>query len=90
MSAAVVATTNALAAAGGLVRLAPEEFMTIVHRADNPLVVHARTWTLFLTKGMHQYLTSYRGINFVTTTRDELGLPKGTELIQATTMFLPV
>jgi hypothetical protein len=63
--------------------------LSILDRSDNPLVVYAKQWALF-ANGMHQYLTSYRGINFVTMSGDELPLPKGTELICAKSMFLPV
>ena len=89
-AAAAAAVTNAIAAAGGLVRVAPEVFQELLYRTDDPLVVYAETWVLFDYLGRHRYLMPYRGINFVTNSPEELQLPKGTELIRAKSIFLPV
>ena len=48
-----------------------------------PLVIHAVGGT-FTTK--YNYLTSYKGLAFVTTAPRELTLPPGTELIVAKTL----
>ena len=89
-AAAAAAIANAVAASGGLVRLTPADFLAILDRTENPLVVYANFWVLFSYGGRHHYLTPYRGINFVTQSAEELWLPKGVELIRAKSLFAPV
>jgi len=55
----------------------------LVTRQAAPLVIHAVVGT-FTTK--YNYLTSYKGLAFVTTAPRELNLPPGTELIVAKTL----
>ncbi|WP_254507281.1 hypothetical protein [Anatilimnocola floriformis] len=88
-AAAAAAVMNAVAAAGGLIRLAPEEFQSLLYRAEDPLVVYSNQWVLF-TYGAHNYLMPYRGVNFVTRSVEELILPKGAEVIVAKSLYLPV
>ena len=87
-AAAAIAAGNAIAAAGGIVRLDPEEFLAILDRSEDPLVIYANQWMPFV--GRHCYLMSYRGFHFVTRSIEELPLPKGTELIRAKSIFTPV
>jgi hypothetical protein len=89
-AAAAAAMAHAIAASGGLVRLEPEDFLAILDRSENPLVVYANFWVPFWFGGRHQYLTPYRGLTFVTRSADELWLPKGVELIRAKSLFVPV
>jgi hypothetical protein len=89
-AAAAAAISNAIIAAGGIARVVPDVFLSLLDRAENPLVVYTNCWVLFKVAGKHQYLTSYRGLTFVTRSTDELILPKGTEVIRARSMYLPV
>lgn len=80
---AVIQATRAL---GVIVRVAPESFMSIVQRQENPLVVHARGGLLTPN---HQYLTSYKGLAFFTKSSTELQLPFGAEVILAKSIWIP-
>ena len=79
-AAVVAATIQAIRASGVIVHVGGEEFLSIVNREPNMLVVHA-TGGLITTN--YQYLTSYRGLAFYTKTSVPLPLPKGLELVQA-------
>lgn len=84
--AVAVMIANATKASGVVVRVSPENFLSILGRAENPLVVHA-SGGIFLTK--YQYLTSYRGLAFYTKASAPVALPLGTELVQAESMWMP-
>lgn len=89
-AAAAAALANAVAAAGGMVRVDPADFLAIADRAEQPLVVHsAGPWVLFVGF-YHHYVMPYRGLTFVTKSTDPLLLPKGTELIESKYIYLPV
>ena len=83
MIGAVVAHTAAVTSVGIITRLEPEAFVELVSRQPSQLVVHA-AGGIFTTK--YKYLTSYKGLAFVTTSTSELTLPPGTELITAKTL----
>jgi len=68
-----------------IVFVEPEGFLTILKRQDKPLVVMQKGG-VFVTE--YQYLTSYKGLVFYLKSRDMLGLPPQTELVQAKTMNL--
>ena len=83
-AAAVIA--NAVKASGVVVRVSPENFLAILQRIENPLVVHA-SGGIFSTK--YQYLTSYKGLAFHTKAPQPVELPRGTELVQAQSLWMP-
>lgn len=84
--AAQAAIANALKASGVVVRLEPAEWMSILKRTDAPLVVIG-TGGVF--KKHVQYLTSYRGLAFFTTSRDPLVLPGRAEIVSAKSISIP-
>ena len=84
--AAHAAIANAIKATGVVVRLEPAEWLTIVKRSDNPLVVIAEGG-MFQTK--YKYLTSYRGLAFFTKSASALVLPGRAEVITAKSMSIP-
>lgn len=84
--AAQAAIANALKASGVVVRLEPAEWMSILKRMDAPLVVIG-TGGVF--KKHVQYLTSYRGLAFFTTSRDPLVLPGRAEIVSAKSISIP-
>jgi hypothetical protein len=79
-AAAAAARMRAVTSAGVITRLAPDDFADVLTRQATPLVVHA-VGGFFTTK--YHYLTSYKGLAFVTTSPVELELPAGVELIVA-------
>ena len=83
---AAMAIANARRASGVVVSVTPENFAKIVARVEKPLVVHA-TGGIFSTS--YQYMTSYRGLAFYTKSRQPVGLPAGTELIAAESIWVP-
>ena len=84
--AAQAAIANALKASGVVVRLEPSEWMSILKRTDAPLVVIG-TGGVF--RKHVQYLTSYRGLAFFTTSRDPLVLPGRAEIVSAKSISIP-
>jgi hypothetical protein len=85
-AAAAAAIAQAIKASGVLVRLDPAEFMKIVGRVPDPLVVVA-TGGLF-TKN-YQYLVAYKGLAFYTKSAEPLQLPATTEVIAARGIWTP-
>ena len=85
-AAAAAAVAHAIKASGGIVRMAPEQFIKILGKADKPLVVHATGG--FFSKN-YQYLTSYKGIYFYTKSSNPLMLPGSAEVIVAEKIWVP-
>jgi len=85
-AAAAAAIAQAVKASGVVVRLEPEEFAKVLGRVAEPLVVYSKGG-LFSTR--HQYLTSYKGLGFFTSSRETLRLPAGSELITAGRIWIP-
>jgi len=89
MSAGAVAAANVIRAAratGIIVTVEPLEFLSLLKRNSNPLVVYATSW--FLTTN-YQYLTSYKGIAFFTRSSTPLPLPSDAELVHARGIWVP-
>jgi len=85
-AAAAAAIANATKASGVLVSVPPEDFMKIIGRADHPVVVMARGG--FLNR-KYRYLTSYKGLAFVTLSEQTLHFSGGVELITADKIWIP-
>lgn len=85
-AAAVAAIAQAIKASGVLVRLAPEEFLKILVRVKDPLVVVARGGWL---GDRHQYLVSYKGLAFYAGCDEALNLPTGCEVVAAKRLSIP-
>jgi hypothetical protein len=79
------AMINGIKASGAIVQVTPDDFLDILNRSEEPLVVHSPA-TLF-TK--NQYLTSYKGLFFYTKSPSELPLPAHIELMQAKKIWIP-
>jgi hypothetical protein len=80
------AIANAIKASGVVVRLEPGDWMTILKRTENPLVVIAEGG-MFKTK--YHYLTSYRGLAFFTKSPTALVLPGRAEIVTAKSISVP-
>ena len=85
-AAAAAAIAQAIKASGVLVRLDPAEFLKIVGRAPDPLVVVA-TGGLFAKN--YQYLVSHKGLAFYTKSSEPLLLPASAEVISAKSIWIP-
>ncbi|HMB55572.1 MAG TPA: hypothetical protein VKU40_19800 [Thermoanaerobaculia bacterium] len=84
-AAAAAAIANAIKASGTLVEVEPEDFLRLLGRADEALVVVAKAG-LFGKKT--RYLTSYRGLAFYTETADDLPLGSA-EVVVARKIWMP-
>ena len=85
-AAAAAAIAKAIKASGVIVHVEPDDFLGILQRQREALVVHA-TGGFFSTN--YQYLTSYKGLAFFTKSSAPLNLPSGTELVQAKKFWMP-
>ena len=85
-AAAAAAIANAIKASGAIVSVESTDFMTIVNKMKNPLVVYSESTFLF-TK--YNYLTSYKGLIFHTKTDTPLMLGPGIELIRSKKIWIP-
>ena len=86
--AAVVAQqiAQAIKASGAIVRVEPDDFLRILARSADPLVISALGGYL---SGGHDYLTSYKGIGFFTNSPSPLTLPEGAEIVTAQKIWIP-
>ena len=85
-AAVVAATIQAVRAMGVIVKLKPDDFLKIVNRVSEPLIVRAPHGA-FSKK--HDYLVTYKGFAFYTSTKDDLRLPPTVEVLNADSMYVP-
>ena len=86
VAAAYAAMANAVKASGAIVRVENRDFMIILNKTKDPLVIYAKG--NFIT-GKHQYLTAYKGLVFHTKSGDPLPLPSAAEIIHSNRIWLP-
>jgi hypothetical protein len=85
-AAAAAVIANATKASGVIVRVSAENFLAILRRVEAPLVVHA-AGGVFSTR--YQYLVSHKGLAFYAKLREPLQLPRGTEVVNAESIWIP-
>jgi hypothetical protein len=85
-AAGAAAIVNAIKASGVIVRVKPEEFSKLLNRAQDPLIVVAESG-IFTTS--YQYLMSYKGLAFFTSSPTLLPLPGGAEVVSAGSIWIP-
>lgn len=85
-AAAVAAMAQAIKASGAIVRVEPADFMTILEKVDNPLVVCSES--RFISIKYH-YLTSYKGLMFYTKSATPLMLRPSAEIVRAKKIWIP-
>jgi ABC-type transport system substrate-binding protein len=83
---AAAAIAQAIKASGAIVRVQPRDFMSVLQKIDQPLVVIAEGGLL---KTNYQYLTGYKGLVFFTKSETPLQLPSDIELITAKKIWIP-
>jgi len=86
VAAAAAAKANAIKAMGPIVVVEPHEFLDILQRTENPLVVHSPAG--MITK--YKYITSYKGLTFFTKSKEPLLIPASVETITAKKIELPM
>jgi hypothetical protein len=82
----IAAVANAIKANGVVISLEPGEWMKLLKRSDNPLIVIARGGTF---RRKYQYVTTYRGLAFFTKSEHPLVLPGRAEVISAKSISVP-
>jgi hypothetical protein len=85
-AAAAAAIARAIRASGAIVSVEPRDFLSMLQRQKEPLVIYA-TGGFFST--WHNYLSSYKGLAFYSTSPVELDLPRDVELVRARKIWIP-
>lgn len=85
-AAAAAAIANAIKANGVLVQVAEEDFLEILNRQEEPLVVWSPRRMFSFS---HRYLSSYKGLAFYLKSPHEITLPAHVETIQAGSIQIP-
>jgi hypothetical protein len=83
---AAAAIAQAVKASGAIVRVEPNDFLTLVGKSKSPLVVTAQGG---LFGKNYQYLTSYKGLAFFTKSSIALNLPGDAEIVQSAKIWMP-
>ncbi len=86
-AAAAAAIAQAIKASGAIVKMKPDDFLQIVYRADDPIVVMASSKVF--RKTSYKYITSYKGLAFYTKSPTQLSLGTGAELIYSKQIWIP-
>jgi hypothetical protein len=85
-AAHAAAVANAIKASGVVVRLDPRDFLTILGRTEEPLVV-VSYGGVFVKR--YKYLTSYKGLAFFTKSPNPIMLPSRAEIVSAKSISIP-
>ncbi|MCK5064875.1 MAG: hypothetical protein KAQ97_06310 [Candidatus Fermentibacteraceae bacterium] len=85
-TAAVAAMANAVKASGAIIRLEPEEFVKILSRTTEPVIVVAPSG---FKKKKTQYVLSWKGFVFHCISTEQMGFPRGAEIIAAKKIWIP-
>ncbi len=85
-AARAAAIAQAIKASGAIVRVEPDDFMMILSKTREPLVVMAKGGFL---KTNYQYLTAYKGLVFFTKSPAPLMLPGSAEVVAARQIWIP-
>jgi hypothetical protein len=85
-AAAAAAIAQAIKASGAIVRLEPRDFMSILGRIEEPLVIVAESKVF---KSSYHYLTSYKGLAFYAKSPTPLRLSADAQVIAAKRIWIP-
>lgn len=86
-AAAAAAIAQAIKASGAIVRMEPNDFMQIVGRADEAIVVMATSKIFGRTT--YKYITSFRGLTFFTKSSSRLSFGSGALMVSAKNIWVP-
>jgi hypothetical protein len=85
-AAAAAALAQAIKASGVLVHVEPSEFLNLLERAKDALVITSSGGLIWTS---YSYLFSYKGLAFYTKSSDPLDLPPNNEVIVAKSIWIP-
>ena len=85
-AAAHAAMINAVRAFGVIVTVEPEEFVEVVERLEEPLVVTSSGGFFSIE---YRYLVSYKGLTFFAKSKYPVQLPERAEIVVAKSLMLP-
>jgi len=85
--AAAAAIAQAVKASGAIVNMKPDDFVQILHRAEEPVVVMAIS--KIFGKTSYKYITSYKGLAFYTKSSSQLPIGIRMELVHAKSIWIP-
>jgi hypothetical protein len=85
-AAGAYATAEAIKASGAIVRVEPNDSLSIINRTDKQLVVIARARWL---RSNYQYLTAYKGLVFFRKSITALEFPSNAEIVTAREIWVP-
>jgi hypothetical protein len=80
---------NAIKASGILVQVSPEDFLNLVTKMENPLVIVQEGKKWWESGAQHKYLVGFRGFVFYTGSDEPLSLDWKTEIIRAERIWIP-
>lgn len=83
---AAVAIANAIKASGVVVRVEPEDFVRILGKVEQPLVIYAEGG---IFSKNYQYLTSYKGFAFFAKSAQPIQFATGIEIVRAGKIWIP-
>jgi len=86
-AAGAEAIAQAIKASGAIIKVEPMDFMTLLERAEKPLIVYSES--RFLSVSYH-YLMGYKGLVFFTKSRTPLDLPRDIEVVTAKKIWIPM
>ena len=84
-AAAAAAISNAIKASGAIVRVEPEDFLNILAKNPDPIVVQSPPGIF----SRRRYLTSYKGLFFCAKSRDPLIIGPHVEIVNARKIYIP-
>jgi hypothetical protein len=87
-AAHAAAIARAIKASGTIVRVEPAEFLKVLARTEEPLVVFAER-SGFLNPKKYEYLTSYKGLAFFTKSSTPVQFAGRVEIISAKKIWIP-
>lgn len=87
-AAHAAAIARAVKASGTIVRVESHEFLKVLARSDEPLVVFAER-SGFLSTKKYEYLTSYKGLAFFTKSPAPLQFAGRVDIISAKKIWIP-
>ena len=82
---AAAAMMNAVKASGSIIFVEPEDFINIVNKNRDGLVVYSPAGTF----SKYKYLTSYKGLFFFTKSKQELLISASVEIVKAKKIWVP-